>query len=408
MLFRSKSAARPLAGSLRPDMKTGAVILKDMTKESIPVRKRWVQPAFVYGICLLIGITFSIQSYVMANNRGMMITWRDAFAEQVPFWLVWGLLTPLILRMPAKIPIGRQSWVKSLLLHVPAGIVFSFVHLTIYFLILMILQEREAVLVQSLGDFFRIIPKLNLGLRLWSYFLIVAVGYAINYYNRYQEGAVRASELEANLANAQLQALKMQLHPHFLFNTLNSISALLHKDLDSADRMIARLGDFLRLTLENSGTTKVSLQEELQFLQCYIEIERIRFQDRLTLEMDIDSRAAGAQIPNLILQPIVENAIRHGIAARPNAGIIAIRARCNNGKLSIQISDNGPGLPDNGNPRKFHEGLGLSNTRSRLQQLYGTDFKFELINVDGGGAMVILEMPLQSSPIPAATEEIEK
>lgn len=343
----------------------------------------------------------------MANNRGMMITWKDAFAEQVPFWLVWALLTPLILRMPAKIPIGRHSWVRSLLLHIPAAIAFSFVHLLIYFSILAVLREREVILVRSIGDFIRMIPKLNLGLRLWSYFLIVAVGYAINYYNRYQEGAVRASELEANLANAQLQALKMQLHPHFLFNTLNSISALLHKDLDSADRMIARLGDFLRLTLENSGTTTVSLQEELQFLQCYIEIERIRFQDRLTLDLDIDSRATAAQIPNLILQPIVENAIRHGIAARANAGMIKIRARCNNGKLSIDISDNGPGLPENRNPSKFHEGLGLTNTRSRLQQLYGNDYKFELINAPGGGALVILEMPLQSGPAAAVLEEIE-
>jgi LytS/YehU family sensor histidine kinase len=281
------------------------------------------------------------------------------------------------------------------------------VHLLIYFSILIVLKEKETMTIRSIGEFIRFIPKLNLGLRLWTYFLIVALGYAINYYNRYQDGVVRASELEANLANAQLQALKMQLHPHFLFNTLNSISALLHKDLDAADRMIARLGDFLRLTLENSGTTKVTLTEELQFLQCYIEIERIRFQDRLTLNVDIDSRAKAAQIPNLILQPIVENAIRHGIAARPNAGMIDIRARCSDGKLTIEIRDNGPGLPDNGNPRKFHEGLGLSNTRSRLQQLYGQNHKFELTNASGGGAMVVLEMPLQTIEAVPEIEEIE-
>src|SRR5215212_2936027 len=142
---------------------------------------------------------------------------------------------------------------------------------------------------------------------------------------------LRASQLETQLSQAQLQALKMQLHPHFLFNTLHLISALIHKDTETARKMIARLGDFLRLTLENSGTQEVTLREEIEFLSCYLEIERIRFQDRLTTRISIDPEAFEAQVPNLILQPLVENAIRHAVAPRSTQGEIEIRAKHEDG-----------------------------------------------------------------------------
>ena len=163
----------------------------------------------------------------------------------------------------------------------------------------------------------------------WSliYWTILLASYAFDYYHRYQEGQLRASKLETELAQSQLAALKMQLHPHFLFNTLHSISALMREDVEAADQMIARLGEFLRMTLRDSGEQETTLEQELNFLECYLEIERLRFQDRLD---DADRSRAGtmdARVPNLFLQPIVENAIRHGVARQINEGVVAISAR---------------------------------------------------------------------------------
>jgi LytS/YehU family sensor histidine kinase len=181
----------------------------------------------------------------------------------------------------------------------------------------------------------------------------------------------------------------MQIHPHFLFNTLNSIAALLHKDVEAADRMIVRLGDFLRLTLKSSDAEIVDLEKELEFLKCYLDIEYIRFQDRLTVELDIDSDALTAMVPNLILQPIVENAVRHGVARQTNPGHITIRARREGERLIMRVEDNGPGLKVQSNG----SGIGLSNTRARLEQFYGSDFSFHIANSPERGVSVTLDIP---------------
>src|SRR6185503_13508641 len=177
------------------------------------------------------------------------------------------------------------------------------------------------------------------------YLLIALTSYAYSYYRRYREGRERTLQLEAQLSHAQLQALKMQLHPHFLFNTLHSISALLNKDVQAARKMITRLGDFLRMTLENSGSPEVTLQQEMEFLSCYLEIERIRFQNRLVTRIDVSPESLQARVPNLILQPLVENAIRHGIAHRSTHGLLELEPTQQDGTLRIQVRDNGPGLP---------------------------------------------------------------
>jgi LytS/YehU family sensor histidine kinase len=181
----------------------------------------------------------------------------------------------------------------------------------------------------------------------------------------------------------------MQIHPHFLFNTLNSIAALLHKDVEAADRMIARLGDFLRLTLKSSDAQTVDFEQELEFLKCYLDIEHIRFQDRLTVEMDIDPHALKATVPNLILQPIVENAVRHGVARQTSHGHITIRARREGERLIMTVEDNGPGLKAQSNG----SGIGISNTRARLEQFYGSDFSFQIANSTERGASVTLDVP---------------
>jgi LytS/YehU family sensor histidine kinase len=240
-----------------------------------------------------------------------------------------------------------------------------------------------------------------------AYWAIVACNHALHYYRSYRENEFRTSQLETQLAEAQLQALKMQLQPHFLFNTLHSVSALIHKDPEAADRMITRLGDFLRITLDNAGTQEVTLEKELEFIKCYLEIERVRFQDRMRVSLNIDPGALDALVPNLLWQPILENAIRHGISARSETGFIQIGARRINGRLQLSIKDDGPGIQGGPNGTSLPiERVGLANTRARLRQLYGEDHSFQLRNVTTGGLEVVMEIPFRqqsnSSAVPAS------
>ena len=185
----------------------------------------------------------------------------------------------------------------------------------------------------------------------------------------------------------------MQMHPHFLFNTLHSISALLNKDVGAARSMIMRLGDFLRMTLENAGAQEIPLQQEMEFLNGYLEIERVRFQDRLTTLVNVDPLMLDVPVPNLILQPIVENAMRHAIATHSDCGRIEITVASRNGALRIQVKDNGPGLSLELDETHLRKGLGLANTRARLERLYGNDHLLELTNDPAGGLIVTLEIP---------------
>jgi sensor histidine kinase YesM len=254
-------------------------------------------------------------------------------------------------------------------------------------------REGKPLAFESVTNF--VVANFSEGMGI--YLLIALTSYALRYYRQYREGQLKTLQLESQLSLAQLQALKMQLHPHFLFNTLHSISALLNKDADAARKMITRLGDFLRLTLENSGSQEVTLEQEMAFLVCYLEIERIRFQNRLVTRMDIAPETLDAKLPNLILQPIVENAIRHGIAPRSTPGFIEIEAKHQNGSLRIQVRDNGPGLSTHRTSENlFRKGLGLANTKTRLERLYGAVHLLDLTNNPDGGLIVTLEIPFHT------------
>jgi LytS/YehU family sensor histidine kinase len=224
------------------------------------------------------------------------------------------------------------------------------------------------------------------------YFVILSTATARDYSRRFQAEQLKSSQLHAALADSQLQALKMQLHPHFLFNTLNSISTLMHEDVRAADEMVARLGDFLRLTLENSGEQIVTLAQEMDFINSYLEIESVRFGERLTFKRQIEPQVLRARVPNLILQPLVENAIKHGVSRQIRAGVISIRARRSGEKLELQIEDNGPGL-QNGASRDG--GIGLANTRARLFNLYGDNQRVVMSNAEPQGLIVTLEIPFE-------------
>ncbi len=230
---------------------------------------------------------------------------------------------------------------------------------------------------------------------LWFYGLcalltafVGSLGY--HFYHRYKDREQVASRLQAQLAQAELQVLKMQLQPHFLFNTLHAISSLMHKDLDAADEMMSRLGDFLRYTLENNGVQEVELGQEIEILDHYLEIEHIRLAERLTIRKDIPPDLLSVMVPNLILQPIVENAIRYAVAPRPSGGCVEIIARQVERIIRITVCDDGPGIPE-----RLKEGVGISNTRARIEQLYGANQRFTYANRPEGGVCVTLEFPLR-------------
>jgi LytS/YehU family sensor histidine kinase len=316
------------------------------------------------------------------------------------FWYAWGALFPVIWWLARRFPIESGRLPRSLLFHLPAAAFFAVVQPFLHAFMAWILRAfSEPLMVIVIRRSHSVFWDFSLGIAM--YWLILMACHAIQYQARLREGELKASQLEAQLAQAQLSALKMQLHPHFLFNTLHSISSLLHVDVEAADRMVARLGDFLRLTLDNSENQEVTLEQELEFLRCYLDIELTRFQDRLTVDLEIAPATLTAQVPNLILQPIVENAIRHGIAARIEPGRIWISSERQDHRLRIQIRDDGPGFASNARGSGYREGIGLTNARARLARLYGADHVLELSNGGAGGAIVTLEMPFRARDMAA-------
>ena len=357
----------------------------------------------------LIGLTFTLNYYLFSDHYVAIFrqppTLREMLVWELPYWLLWAALSPLVLRLARRFPFERGRTLASSLVHLPACLLLSVAHRAVYLLVGWVLHVAVYRQLASISTVYNFLIFFNLPTGFMCYGTILLVAYILDYYRRHQEEELEISRLEAALAQAQLettraqlQALKMQLQPHFLFNTLNSISTLLDEDVDAADEMIARLGDFLRLTLENTGAQEVTLQEELEFLRCYLEIERVRFQDRLTVEMAIEPETLDARVPNLILQPIVENAIRHGVVARVGDGRVEIRSTRDDGRLRLQVSDNGPGLhADDGRAPRPSHGLGFALTRARLERLYESDQRFSLSDADGGGLRVTLEIPFTTS-----------
>jgi len=323
------------------------------------------------------------QSY-LSRAYSQKIAWKPAFLYAGLDSWIWAALTPLVFWLGSRFAIRAGNWRWTVPAQFVGGALFALLHLTLFVLLLpSIGYKTSARLAQSmfLGGFHS---------NLLTCWVLVAIRHGIGYYDKYRARELKASQLEARLAQAQLQALKMQLQPHFLFNTLHAISTLVHRDPNGADRMISRLSDFLRLTLENAGIQEVPLRVELEFLYKYLDIEQVRFGPRLTVRHDVDPAALDLLVPNLILQPLVENAVRHGIAPRAAGGRIDIRARKLKERLEIEIGDDGPGLAA-GHP--LTEGVGLRNTRERLRQFFGEDHAFEVKDGSAGGFRVHLDVP---------------
>jgi LytS/YehU family sensor histidine kinase len=237
---------------------------------------------------------------------------------------------------------------------------------------------------------------MNLDWVLMTYSAIVGLSYALAYYREAQVRQIKAAHLETRLVEARLKTLEAELHPHFLFNTLHAISTLVHSNPDSADRMISRLSDLLRITFDRAGAARVSLQEEIEFLQKYLEIEQTRFQDRLHVSYEIDPDTLDAEVPRLILQPLVENAIKHGVSPRTGPGAVRIASNRQGEALLLEVHDDGVGLTG-GARAALSSGVGLSNTRARLECLYGGAHALEF-SEEPDGLAVRLRIPFHRVP----------
>ncbi len=336
-------------------------------------------------VIALLAILFGYQGYVESlHNDKDPVTLKESITWQMQWWYLWLALAPIILFLARKFPVTRPGGPKNLLIHVPVAVALSFSHTTAQTFIYWCTEAMAGKEVGFWGMVLKMGVSDQLQLGIFFYSVVVAIASALNYYRIYEQEELRAFRLEAQLSQTQFQAMKMQVYPHFLFNTLTEIASLMKRDVDETDRMIARLGDFLRLSMENMGTQVVALQRELNFLQCYLEIEKIRTQNRLSFDLDVDADSMDAQIPNLLLQPLIESAVTQ---LGNDSAHVQISARRENGHLRVQITDNcRQETPTENDP--------LAEMRNRLRQIYGDAFYLDAARSPDGRNAVTLEIPV--------------
>jgi two-component system LytT family sensor kinase len=341
----------------------------------------------------VVGLAIASEIYLSSNFLGRSITWGEAISDSLEDWYVYGVLSLPVVWLARRFPPERGSrWVTAAI-HLAAALAFSLA----FILVRTLVGEVDGLLTREPASFAEIFHPLlvrTFPFNLLVYGVILSVSHALDYYRKYHERTVQTLELEKHLTEARLQALLHQLKPHFLFNTLNGIASLMHTDVDAADRMLVRLSELLRITMAHTGAPQTTLREEVAFLERYLDIEKIRFRNRLEVVIAVDGDAIDAQVPSLILQPMVENAMRHGVEPHARMGLIELRGTRQDGNLILTVSDNGAGISDTAPKR---EGIGVANTRARLVELYGERQKFELVNKPEGGLCVRITIPFSTS-----------
>ena len=366
----------------------------DHERAFVGSRPRWSLIFLAWMIPAAIAMLQSTASYLL----------RDAFARewpwvlmQLPRWGMWALCTPLIFAAAHRFPFRRDRLARSIWTHVLIALALAGTIELLWLQMSLALQMyiEPEVMARMRANWAEVYSGAVLSRMLsgaFTYVAVLGVATTLGYHRRFRERELRAAQLEAQLALAQVQALKMQVHPHFLFNTLHAITVLIREDPTAATRVVTRLGDLLRLTLSRATTAQVSFRRELEILTLYLEIERMRFHDRLEIEYDVEPATLGALVPDLILQPLVENAIRHGVSPNAGTGRIVVRSRRDGDWLLLEIRDNGAGLPEGARPR---DGIGLATTKARLERLYGDRQELTLGNLPQRGCAARIRIPYQ-------------
>jgi len=362
-------------------------------------KNRWLKWLAIVGLWAVLGLIYAGPIYLEVQAEGMnhaawrIVTWG------VLTWCIWAPLTPVIIWLGRRFSLVGDMWKHSLRVHVPAFLIISAAHTAAATFITLAVKPFDNMGDSPMAFWPRFLSRMKsaIGPDLLVYAAVIGVCYAIDYYRKYRERGFLASQLEAQLAQAQLDSLRMQLHPHFLFNTLNGIVGLVRDNKNQAAvNMLVGLSDLLRHALEHSSQQEVELKEELNFIKLYLDIQQMRFSDRLQIEFDVDPSVLKALVPNLILQPLAENALRHGIGRSVASGLVGISAHNENGFLKLMVLDNGAGLTSDWQ-LKSSGGIGLANTAARLQQLYGEKHRLDVHNREGGGVEVVVVIPFHTS-----------
>lgn len=358
---------------------------------------RWRRVAIYVAVATGLGLFASTQHFLGMRMAGSSPTWRHAVSAELPGWYLWLAAFPLVMWFVRRVRLLRPHLFRNVVQHV----LFAFAVIVVHSALRLFVQRHTGFANPDRPYWAAYAATIPWGFTtgILSYGAILGLALARDYYLRFRERTAAATDLAAQLAEAQLAALRMQLNPHFLFNTLNSVAMLVRGGQPrEAVAMLAGLSDLLRTVLETSPPQEVTLREELRFISRYLDIERMRFSDRLRVEVHAPEETLEALVPNLVLQPLVENALRHGIARRVSAGLLEVRAERLNGTLQLSVADDGPGPPPE--PR---EGVGLRNTRNRLARLYGSAQALSLAPTNGAGnasgAVAVVRLPFHSTPI---------
>ena len=337
-----------------------------------------------FAMWTAIGLLSAAQTWIDGRYTNEPLPWTQASLLGLSQWYTWGVLSFPLFALARRFPFERRTWGRSLLAHLPTTLGVTLLYLAVYFSILHALGSPR---LQSAS-----METFNLSLL--TSWLITGVGHVIHQTRASRQRRETALRLEAELNSARLQLLRAQLQPHFLFNTLNSIATLMHRDVDAAERMLARLGDLLRMALDMGESAQVPLERELEFTRLYLEIQQIRFGDRLAVSYRIEPEVLDAAVPSMFLQPLAENAIRHGIDRRAEGGHVDLSAHRDGKVLHVTVRDDGAGIEKGASEERT--GIGLSNLRSRLEALYGDGQRLRLQDAPGGGLEVLLQLPYRA------------
>ncbi|HET6701283.1 MAG TPA: histidine kinase [Gemmatimonadaceae bacterium] len=353
--------------------------------------RRWQPWLLGFGVWTVLGLLSAVQTSIYFMRDGRPVPWTPVLIDRLADWYTCAIFTPFFFWLVRAIPWERARWWRAVSVQTLVALACVPIKYLMYAgIVAWLIPDYRNVVVGRLivGNFVS---------EFMAFAAMFAIIHAVEFNRRAMEDTARAARLETRLAEARLETLTAQLQPHFLFNTLHAISTLMHRDVEAADTMLARLGDLLRRTLDGRDRPEVPLAEELRLLDAYLDIARVRFEDRLTVDVSIATETNDALVPRFVLQPLVENALQHGIGSRQGRGRVTIQATRDGERLRLSVADDGLGaaLQGNGFPR---EGMGLTNTRERLRERYGTDHSLQLTKGGDGGLLVAVDIPFRTAP----------